>query len=176
MPSRIIKAACLMPVLVAALAATVMPATADDEDRTIRTYISIPFGDKPATAKDVTVGLQMTQGVKNQISEPVATFSNVPVFDFKFAENGLSSADVMGVDFVKTFKLAEEKQKLGQNATGGGVDIAVAAVVGGAVGAAILCVNGQICSRGNNTAPPPTCNQNALTVLSIDNCPTFRPN
>jgi len=167
----IITAARIAAVLFGAVVGFVVPAAADDEDRTIRTYFSIPLGEQAVTSKDVTVGLQFTQDIKSQESAPVASFAQVPVFDLKFGTAGLTSADVMGVDFVKTLKLAEEKPKLGQNATGG-VDIAVAAVVGGALGAAILCVNGQICSR--SSAPPVNqCNQNAgLTVLSVNNCPT----
>lgn len=171
METWIIRAACAAALLVGAFIGVVAPAAADDEDRTIRTYLSIPLGEKPVASKDVTVGLQFTQDVKSQDSAPVASFAQVPVFDVKFGAAGLTSADVMGVDFVAAMKLAEQKPKLGQNATGG-VDIAVAAVVGGALGAAILCVNGQICSRGN--APPVNqCNQNVgLTVLSVNNCPT----
>jgi hypothetical protein len=159
-----------MAMLVLAL---VGPAAATENDgQTVRAYFALPFGLNKSATQDYQIGLQLRQGVRDTISNPIATHYDFAVFDFSFTGNGKIGGDVMGVDLVQMFKLTEDGTKLGQNGTG--LDNPALWVAGGVAGAAILCITKTICSDSDAGKKPLPCAQYVESRLGVACAPTFR--
>lgn len=164
----------LLTAVAAIVLALVGPAAATENDgQTVRAYFSLSFGPETSAPQDYQFGLQLRQGLRETVSNPIATHYDFTVFDFSFTGGGKIGGDVMGVDLVQMFKLAEDGTKLGQNA-GGGSDTPLYVFTGGVIGAAILCVSKTICGGHNSSGPGP-CVDFSDTRLGLAPCaPTFR--
>ncbi len=146
------------------------PASASEQGKVLRAYISLPFGGKVPATEDVQLGLQMIQEVYQTNSGPIDTFSETTVLDFAFNNDGLSMGEVMGFNMIEIYRLMNEPTTLGleANTIGGLVALALG---GAAVGAATLCMTDTIC---NSNKPAPVTNACAAfgnrPVLGTNTC------